>query len=146
MKRIMYMSRDMKNNMKGKFISASDRNNDQTVMGEMNVRIESENECSNQNDLGHIKCDVLREIRKRIAEINNIEFHSDECQHKGACEGFCPACDLELRYLEDELKKKRERGKKVNLSGLDLDEIFISGCDLSYDVLDDETLRKQLLN
>lgn len=67
---------------------------------------------------GKIKCEKLREIRKKIAEVNNIPYSPAECNHDGPCAGTCPYCDAELMYLDCELQKKKERGEEVYLSGL----------------------------
>ena len=55
---------------------------------------------------GKEKCKQLRQIRKEIAEKNGIDFHTTECTYEGECKGTCPACERELRYLENELNKK----------------------------------------
>ena len=52
---------------------------------------------------GKEKCKALKEIRKQIAENNNIEYVVSECKHKGECKGTCPKCEAEVRYLEKEL-------------------------------------------
>ena len=49
--------------------------------------------------LGKVKCKMLRELRKKFAQQNNIEYHPAECHHQGDCKGTCPACDAELLYL-----------------------------------------------
>ena len=35
-------------------------------------------------------CKILKDIRKQIAEENDIEFITSECKHKGDCAGTCP--------------------------------------------------------
>lgn len=56
---------------------------------------------------GKEKCQLLRDIRKKIAENNNIEFPQAQCDYVGDdCSGTCPICDMELNYLEHELTKK----------------------------------------
>lgn len=70
---------------------------------------------------GHEKCEKLREIRKKIAEVNNIPYSPAECSHDGPCAGTCPYCDAELMYLDCELQKKKERGEEVYLSGLSIE-------------------------
>ena len=69
---------------------------------------------------GKRKCRILKEIRKKIADANGIEYAVSECKHKGDCLGTCPKCESELRYLESELEKKRIFGKKVAVMGVAL--------------------------
>ena len=67
---------------------------------------------------GKERCKILKEIRTKIAEDNDIEFITSECKHKGDCLGTCPKCEAELRYLEKELDKRRRMGKAVTVAGL----------------------------
>lgn len=67
---------------------------------------------------GKQKCKILKEIRKQIAEQNDIRFVIEECTHKGNCRGTCPKCEWEVRMLEKELEKRRASGKKVALAGI----------------------------
>ncbi len=67
---------------------------------------------------GKETCKALKEIRRRIAEANDIEYVTEECQHKGECKGTCPKCEADVRMLERELSKKRSVGKKVALVGV----------------------------
>jgi hypothetical protein len=69
---------------------------------------------------GKDRCKILKDIRKRIAEENDIEFITSECKHKGDCLGTCPKCESELRYLEKELESRRRLGKTVTVAGLAL--------------------------
>lgn len=69
---------------------------------------------------GKDRCRILKDIRKRIAVENDIEFITSECKHKGDCLGTCPKCESELRYLERELEKRRAMGKRVTVAGLAL--------------------------
>ena len=50
-------------------------------------------------------CKKLRDYRKQLASMNNIEFISEECSHVGPCAGTCDKCDEESKYLSDELSK-----------------------------------------
>lgn len=68
--------------------------------------------------IGKEKCKALKELRKKIAENNDISFAVSECSHQGDCKGTCPKCDAELKYLERELDKKVKLGKTVVLAGL----------------------------
>ncbi len=77
---------------------------------------------------GKTKCKILKEIRRRIAEENGIEYAVSECKHKGDCRGTCPKCESEVRYLESELEKKRLAGKRVAVASLALSVGVLSGC------------------
>ena len=48
-------------------------------------------------------CKQLKEVRKRIAEENEIPLEIEECTYKGECRGTCPRCEAEVRYLENAL-------------------------------------------
>ena len=67
---------------------------------------------------GKDKCRALKEIRKQIAENNDIEYVVSECKHKGECKGTCPKCEAEILYLEKELAKRRNMGQKVAVAGI----------------------------
>ena len=67
---------------------------------------------------GKQKCKILKEIRRQIAEQNEIRFIIEECSHKGKCRGTCPKCEWEVRMLEKELEKRRAAGKKIALAGI----------------------------
>lgn len=67
---------------------------------------------------GKEKCKALKEIRKQIAEANDIEYAVSECKHQGDCLGTCPKCESELRYLERELAVRQSLGKAVAVVGL----------------------------
>lgn len=69
---------------------------------------------------GKEKCKALKQIRKQIAENNDIKYVVEECKHKGKCKGTCPKCEAEVRYLERELEKRRSLGKKVAIAGVSL--------------------------
>lgn len=45
-------------------------------------------------------CASLRQLRKQIAEANDISYEVTECKHQGDCLGTCPKCEAELRYME----------------------------------------------
>ena len=67
---------------------------------------------------GKEKCKALKEIRRQIAEKNDIEFAVSECKHQGECRGTCPKCEAELRYLERELAVRQSLGKAVAIAGI----------------------------
>ena len=68
--------------------------------------------------LGKEKCRILKDVRRRIADENDIPFVTEECTHKGSCRGTCPRCESELRYLEKQLARRTALGKKVTLAAL----------------------------
>lgn len=74
---------------------------------------------------GKKTCKMLKEIRRKIAEENDIEFITSECQHKGDCAGTCPKCEEEVRFLESELNKRSQLGKAITVAGLSL---ALTGC------------------
>ena len=67
---------------------------------------------------GKDKCKMLKEIRRQIAEQNDIEWVTSECQHKGNCKGTCPKCESEVRRLERALERRRALGKAVMVVGV----------------------------
>lgn len=67
---------------------------------------------------GKSKCKILKEIRREIARQNDIEFVTSECKFQGNCTGTCPKCESEVRYLEQELQKRRKAGKAVAVAGI----------------------------
>jgi len=69
---------------------------------------------------GKKTCKILKEIRQQIADKNNIEYITSECHFQGECQGTCPKCEEEVRYLENELNKRRQLGKAVAIAGISL--------------------------
>ena len=67
---------------------------------------------------GKNKCKLLKEIRQRIADENDIPYVTRECSYQGDCTGTCPKCEAELRYLEQELEKRRRLGKTVAVAAV----------------------------
>ncbi len=67
---------------------------------------------------GKQTCKILKDIRRQIAEANDIEFVTSECRYKGDCLGTCPKCEAEVRYLEKQLRSRQLAGKLVNLAGI----------------------------
>ena len=61
---------------------------------------------------------ILKAIRRQIAEVNDIEFITSECQYQGDCLGTCPKCETEVRYLEQQLERKRMAGKAITILGI----------------------------
>ena len=86
-------------------------------------------------------CETLKTIRKQVAEANDIDFEPHECHHEGECAGTCPACEAEVRYLENRLKLRHRLGKAVALVGISAGLIGLPGCGgkkVNYDDYDDD--------
>ena len=65
-------------------------------------------------------CNQLKEVRKRIAEENDIPLEIEECTYKGECRGTCPRCEAEVHYLENALADRLRLGKVATVAGLAL--------------------------
>ena len=65
-------------------------------------------------------CNQLKEVRKRIAEENDIPLEIAACTYKGECRGTCPRCEAEVRYLENALADRLRLGKVATVAGLAL--------------------------
>lgn len=67
---------------------------------------------------GKSKCKILKDIRRQIAQDNDIAYVTSECKFQGDCSGTCPKCEAELRYLEEELRKRQQAGKAIAVAGI----------------------------
>ena len=67
---------------------------------------------------GNSTCKLLKSIRQQIADANGISYQPKECHHKGDCAGTCPACEEEIRYLEQELKARKGNGFGMKVAGI----------------------------
>lgn len=56
---------------------------------------------------GKDKCKMLKEIRRKIAEDNDINMVVEECKFQGDCKGTCPKCEAELKELERQVRNKK---------------------------------------
>lgn len=72
--------------------------------------------------IGKRICKTLKELRKRIADANEIPFETDECTHKGDCLGTCPKCEDEVSCLMDSIEKREQEGKPVVIEELMTDD------------------------
>ena len=78
---------------------------------------------------GKSKCKLLKQIRQRIADENDIPYVTRECTYQGECRGTCPKCESELRGLEEELEKRRAMGKKVAVAAVTVGlSAALTGC------------------
>ena len=73
-------------------------------------------------------CNVLKTIRKQIAEANEIMYEPRECHHIGECRGTCPACEAEVRYIERQLDIRKQLGRAVTLVGISAGLSALSAC------------------
>lgn len=69
---------------------------------------------------GKAKCKALKEIRRQIAETNDIPYAVSQCTYQGDCTGTCPKCEAELKYLERELAIRQNLGKAVAITGISM--------------------------
>ena len=69
---------------------------------------------------GKRTCKILKEIRQEIADKNEIAYTSSECRFEGECQGTCPKCEAELKYIENELHKRTRLGKTATIAGFSL--------------------------
>ncbi|MBQ8858158.1 MAG: hypothetical protein IJ012_00020 [Clostridia bacterium] len=67
---------------------------------------------------GKEKCEILKKIRREIADKNGIELPIDECDFERECPGFCERCDAEAKMLDEALRKKAEAGEQIHVVGL----------------------------
>jgi len=68
--------------------------------------------------VGKHTCEVLKSIRKQIADLNGIAYTPSECTFSGECTGTCPNCERERQYLERELSSKLKAGKALKIVGI----------------------------
>ncbi|MBO4806585.1 MAG: hypothetical protein J5554_11125 [Paludibacteraceae bacterium] len=76
-------------------------------------------------------CNVLRAIRKEVAEVNQIAYQTDDCLFQGECLGTCPKCEAELRYLEHQLALRKKAGKVIGIAGIASSLCMLSACQSS---------------
>lgn len=92
-------------------------------------------------------CDTLKAIRKAVADANGIEYVPGKCNNDGECNGTCPACEAEVRYIERELRFRRLAGTAVTVAGIAIGAASFAAC--SSDKLTDNGLNNssvQVLN
>lgn len=69
-------------------------------------------------DRGRKICDILKAVRKKIADMNGIAYEPRVCHFKGHCSGTCPACETERKYIESELSLRKRMGEAVCVTGV----------------------------
>ena len=67
---------------------------------------------------GKAKCKILKSIRVKIAEENNIPYEPKKCTFESDCPGTCPQCEAEVRYLEEQLMMKHVMEGEIHVNGL----------------------------
>ena len=75
-------------------------------------------------------CERLKTIRSEIAQSNEIDYTPVECDHQGDCDGTCPACEKETRWLERQLRLRQSLGKVVTIAGLGMALASMPACGL----------------
>ena len=73
-------------------------------------------------------CHALKTIRKQVADANGIVYTPKECHFEGDCNGTCPACEAEVRYLEHQLSLLRKAGKAATVMGVAVGMTMVAGC------------------
>ena len=73
-------------------------------------------------------CKELKAIRKRVADENQIPLEQHECSYDGPCDGTCPRCEAEVRYLEAELHRRMTLGKAAAVAGVALGLAAFTSC------------------
>jgi hypothetical protein len=74
---------------------------------------------------GKDKCEFLKGIRKRMAELNGIPYEPRECTYEGDCTGTCPFCEKEAADLMAELKKREAEGVEIQTDDFCIEAINI---------------------
>lgn len=67
---------------------------------------------------GRQKCEIINQIRRKVADNNGIDFVIYDCTFDGECSRRCQKSDSELNYLESELEKRQNEGIRINLKGI----------------------------
>ena len=62
---------------------------------------------------GKDKCALLKSIRVRLAEINNIPYTPHPCNNTEDCSGTCELCDAEAKWLLYTLKELENQGYPI---------------------------------
>ena len=77
---------------------------------------------------GKRTCEILKDVRRKVAQENDIPLVERECTHEGDCRGTCPYCESEVRYLERELSKRWALGKAVTVAGIAVSSMMMGAC------------------
>ena len=61
------------------------------------------------------KREMLRSLRRNLAQLNHILWLSSAESCEADCDGSCPVCEAELRWLEGELNRRAADGHTIRL-------------------------------
>lgn len=70
------------------------------------------------------RCNILRNVRFRVASQNGIKYQPHECTFEGRCIGTCPKCEEESRYIMNELRKKYKEGQSIHIDPISLADLI----------------------
>ena len=73
-------------------------------------------------------CAYLKEVRRHVADENNIPLEQHECTYDGPCNGTCPRCEAEVKYLEHELHRRMTLGKAAAVAGVAMSLAAFTSC------------------
>lgn len=73
-------------------------------------------------------CAYLKEVRRHVADENNIPLEQQECTYYGPCNGTCPRCEAEVKYLEHELHRRMTLGKAAAVAGVAMSLAAFASC------------------
>lgn len=90
---------------------------------------------------GKQKCRILKEIRRQIAEANDIELITSECKYRGDCLGTCPKCEAEVHYLEQQLLFRRRMGLVIKIVGVSLGMSAMGATSLNGQQVGEDSLK-----
>ena len=86
------------------------------------------NVCKSMKKNGKEICRSLKEVRQRIASENDIPLEQHECHYDGPCDGTCPRCEAEVKYLEHELHRRMTLGKAAAVAGVAMSLAAFTSC------------------
>lgn len=81
---------------------------------------------------GKEKCEILKSIRVRLAELNHISYTPHLCNHIGDCYGTCSVCDSESLWLLSTMKEMEKMGYPIIYSLLDSQKIQTEAAYVDY--------------
>lgn len=85
---------------------------------------------------GKAKCELLKSVRKEIADANGIEYEPHECTHSGDCPGTCPLCEFELEKLSADINRKGNVNLELSEETRQKIDNKVDGSDLTPDSSD----------
>lgn len=94
---------------------------------------------------GKEKCELLRRIRKDVAERYGLHYSPSECKHQGDCSGTCPKCDEELKELQSQLESRGIKDidlTNITIESIDNDDVRPIEGDIAVSSIDDHLIGK----